>query len=83
VTISDLATHPFAYVTVNELADYWRITPARILTAIQAGELEAIEFGAGTCRIATRAAQEFEERARYKASPWPRGAWRDGKPWPK
>jgi hypothetical protein len=82
VTILDLATHPFAFVTINELAEYWRITPAQVLEVVDSGHLEAIEFGGGARRVMAQAALEFERRARVRTTtptwgpvlPWPQSA---------
>jgi excisionase family DNA binding protein len=72
VAILDLSTHPFAFVTVNELAKYWRVTSGLVREAIEAGELEAITFRGGKWRITTRAAIAFEQKARVKGTEWPR-----------
>jgi excisionase family DNA binding protein len=62
--IRDLATHPVAYVSVGELADYWRISRKQIYKQIDAGTLEAIRLGPRLFRIRTSVARNFEESAR-------------------
>jgi excisionase family DNA binding protein len=62
--IRDLSTHPVAYVSVGELADYWRISRKQIYKQIDAGTLEAIRLGPRLFRIRTTVARNFEESAR-------------------
>ena len=62
--ILDLATHPVPYVSVGELANYWRISRKQIYKQIDAGTLEAIRLGPRLFRIRTSVAREFEENAR-------------------
>jgi excisionase family DNA binding protein len=60
MAILDLAFHPFAYVTINELAEYWRLGRRRVLDHIKAGHVEAIQLGPGLYRIRTITALTFE-----------------------
>jgi excisionase family DNA binding protein len=62
MAIIDLASHPYCFITVGELAEYWRLSRRRILEHLSAGHLEAIQFGA-IVRIRTDAARQFEQRA--------------------
>ena len=62
--IRDLSTHPVAYISVGELADYWRISRKQIYKQIDAGTLEAIRLGPRLFRIRTTVARNFEESAR-------------------
>ena len=64
MSIRDLSTHPLAYVSVGELASYWRISRKQIYKQIDAGTLLAIRLGPRLFRIRTCVAREFEERAR-------------------
>lgn len=77
--IRDLSTHPVAYVSVGELADYWRISRKQIYKQIDAGTLEAIRLGPRLFRIRTTVARNFEESARMSPAtgqqpPTPRAA---------
>jgi hypothetical protein len=63
MAIVDLAVHPYAFVTVAELACYWRLPNRAVLDYIYGGGLEAIRFGPGVYRIRTKTALEFERRA--------------------
>jgi excisionase family DNA binding protein len=62
--IRDLSTHPVPYVSVGELASYWRISRKQIYKQIDAGTLEAIRLGPRLFRIRTSIARQFEESAR-------------------
>jgi excisionase family DNA binding protein len=64
--IRDLLTHPFPYVSVGELASYWRVGRKQIYKQIDAGTLEAIRLGPRLFRIRTSVARDFEERARMR-----------------
>jgi excisionase family DNA binding protein len=64
MAIRDLSTHPLAYVSVGELASYWRISRKQIYKQIDAGTLPAIRLGPRLFRIRTCVAREFEENAR-------------------
>ena len=63
MAIVDLDVHPYAFVTVAELACYWRLPTRAILDYVYAGTLEAIRFGPGVYRVRTKTALEFERRA--------------------
>jgi excisionase family DNA binding protein len=67
VTIINLATHPEAYVTVRELAEYWQVSRRVIYKQIEAGTLESIRLGPRLLRIRTSVAIEFERTARMRA----------------
>jgi len=60
--IDDLAEHPLSYVSVSELADYWRVSRRYLYKQVQAGSLEAIYLGPKSYRIPKEAALEFERR---------------------
>jgi excisionase family DNA binding protein len=66
MTIINLATHPEAYVTVRELAEYWQVSRRVIYKQIEAGTLESIRLGPRLLRIRTVVAQEFEQAARMR-----------------
>jgi hypothetical protein len=63
MAIVDLAVHPYAYVTIAELAGYWRLPQSSVMAYVRAGHFEAIKFGAGIYRVRTRTALEFERRS--------------------
>jgi excisionase family DNA binding protein len=67
MSIRDLATHPLAFVSVGELASYWRISRRQIYKQIDAGTLPAIRLGPRLFRIRTSVARAFEESARLSA----------------
>jgi excisionase family DNA binding protein len=67
----DLSTHTVAYVSVGELATYWRISRKQIYKQIDAGTLPAIRLGPRLFRIRTCIAREFEERARMAPAQMP------------
>ncbi len=62
MAIMDLALHPFAYVTIAELSDYWRVSRIRVLEHIAAGRFEAIEFAPGIYRVRASTALAFERQ---------------------
>jgi excisionase family DNA binding protein len=62
--VEHLRTHPGAYVTVSELAGYWRVSRKQIYKQIEAGTLLAIRLGPRLLRIATSEALEFERQAK-------------------
>jgi excisionase family DNA binding protein len=64
MSIRDLSTHPLAFVSVGELASYWRISRRQIYKQIEAGTLPAIRLGPRLFRIRTSVARTFEESAR-------------------
>lgn len=62
--VVDLASHPDAFVTVAQLAEYWQISRKQVLKLIESGSLEAIRLGAKTYRIRATAALHFESMGR-------------------
>ena len=64
MSIRDLTTHAAAYVSVGELASYWRISRKQIYKQIDAGTLSAIRLGPRLFRIRTCVARQFEDSAR-------------------
>jgi excisionase family DNA binding protein len=64
MVIKDLASHPAAFVTVAELAEYWAVSRKQILTQVSSGALEAMRLGPHLCRIRTEAALRFERGRR-------------------
>jgi excisionase family DNA binding protein len=68
MAIVDLETHPAPYLTVSELAEYWKVSRNHIRKAIQSGKLAALRFGPHVCRIATSAACQYERHARLNAA---------------
>jgi hypothetical protein len=69
MAILDLATHPWAYVTVGELADYWRVSAQQVMTYLASGAFEGINLGPGVYRIRTSAALDFERRSNIVPQP--------------
>ncbi len=64
MSIRDLSTHLNPYVSVGELASYWRVSRKQIYKQIEAGTLPAIRLGPRLFRIRTEVARTFEEDAR-------------------
>jgi excisionase family DNA binding protein len=64
--IIELETHPDAYVTTSDLADYWRVSRKQIYKQIDAGTLKAVRLGPRLLRISTADAIRFEERAKMQ-----------------
>lgn len=69
MAIQDLASHPAAYVSVEELARYWGVSRTRLRKYIESGELEAMVLGPRLVRISTRAALELEQGIRTGTPP--------------
>jgi excisionase family DNA binding protein len=67
--LTDLKSHPEAYVTIGELAEYWMVSRKQIYKQIDAGTLRAIRLGPRLLRIRTADAIEFEQRAKMKSEP--------------
>ena len=61
--IRELSTHPEAYVSVGDLASYWRVSRKYIYKLIDAGSLPAIQLGERLFRIPTEGAWAFETRS--------------------
>ena len=63
VRIKVLEDHAAPYVTVEELAAYWRVSRKLIYNRVSTGELPAVRFGPRLLRVRTSEAIKFE-RAR-------------------
>jgi hypothetical protein len=61
--ITDLQDHSEPFVTMSELADYWRVSRKQIYKQIQAGALRTTCLAPGLLRISTVDAIRFEEMA--------------------
>lgn len=58
--IDDLDTHQAKYVTVEELAEYWKITPKTIYRHIEKGALpNTVKLPGGAIRIPTVEARSY------------------------
>jgi excisionase family DNA binding protein len=64
MAIKDLAAHPAAYVSVSELAEYWKLDRHQIYKFIDLGGLRAIRLGPRTFRVHVEDAREFERDAK-------------------
>jgi excisionase family DNA binding protein len=79
MAIRNLATHALPYVTVRELAEYWRVSQKQIRQRVAAGNLSGLRLGPRLCRISVASALAFEraseqalsERARTNNTPTP------------
>jgi excisionase family DNA binding protein len=60
MAITNLATHAAPYVTVRELADYWRISQKQIRRRVAEGRLSGLRLGPRICRISVASALAFE-----------------------
>lgn len=61
--INELEQHPESFVTVEQLASYWKVSRKYVRRLIEADILEAARFGPRTYRVPTCAAREFEKRS--------------------
>jgi excisionase family DNA binding protein len=61
MAIQDLSSHPRVYVSVAELAAYWRVSRRYLYKQVETGALDAIRFGPRSFRISVPAALEFEQ----------------------
>jgi excisionase family DNA binding protein len=64
--ITNLRSHPNAYVTIADLATYWGVSRKQIYKQIQAGTLGAIKLGPRLLRVRTIDAARFEHDARMR-----------------
>jgi len=64
--LRNLKTHPGAYVTPGELAEYWLVNRRQIYKQIDAGTLPAIRLGPRLWRVRTADAIEFERAANMR-----------------
>ena len=62
--ITDLATHPHAFVSVSAFAEHLSVKDKMVRKWIRAGVLPAYRF-AGQWRIAVKDAAAFVERGRF------------------
>jgi excisionase family DNA binding protein len=60
MAINNLATHAAPYVTVRELAEYWRVSQKQIRQRVAAGHLSGLRLGPRICRISVTSALAFE-----------------------
>ena len=60
MAIHDLGNHPRAYVSLTELAEYWRVSRRVLYKQVQIGALGALRFGSRSFRISVPAAVRFE-----------------------
>ena len=77
MAINNLANHAAPYVTVRELADYWRVSQKQIRRRVAEGRLSGLRLGPRICRISVASALAFE-RASEQALVQP--ARNDAKP---
>lgn len=64
--ITDLQTHPDAFVTVPAFAEYVGVTQKQVRKWITAGVLDGYRLGGTEWRIRTADAITFVERNRYQ-----------------
>jgi excisionase family DNA binding protein len=67
MAIHNLANHTAPYVTVRELAEYWRVSQRQIRQRVATGHLSGLRLGPRICRISVASALAFE-RASAEAS---------------
>jgi excisionase family DNA binding protein len=60
MAIHNLANHAAPYVTVRELAEYWRVSQKQIRQRVAAGHLSGLRLGPRICRISVASALAFE-----------------------
>jgi excisionase family DNA binding protein len=67
--VHSLETHTRAYLTVQELAEYWYISPRAVHRLIESGALRAVHLGPRSVRISTVDARECEEQMKLQTIP--------------
>lgn len=60
MAITNLANHAAPYVTVRELAEYWRVSQKQIRQRVADGRLSGLRLGPRICRISVASARAFE-----------------------
>jgi len=69
--IRDLASHPSAYVTIREFADYLGVSGRQVRKWIAAGQLEVVRFGPRQARVTRVSALHLERTlSRLPAQPF-------------
>jgi excisionase family DNA binding protein len=68
MAIHDLANHTAPYVTVRELAEYWRVSQKQIRQRVSAGHLSGLRLGPRICRISVTSALAFERASEQALS---------------
>jgi excisionase family DNA binding protein len=68
MAIQNLATHAAPYVTVRELAEYWRVSQRQIRQRIATGHLSGLRLGPRICRISVASALAFERASAEESS---------------
>jgi excisionase family DNA binding protein len=63
--LTDLQAYSGPFVTVSQLADYWKVSRKHVLKLIESGHLEAVRLGPKTHRVSVNSAVAFERRSRY------------------
>ena len=63
MAIRNLVDHAVPYVTVRELAEYWRVSQKQIRRRMAAGYLSGVRLGPRICRISVASALAFERAA--------------------
>jgi hypothetical protein len=73
MAIHNLAEHAVPYVTVRELAEYWRVSQKQIRRRVAAGFLSGLRLGPRICRITVASALAFERASEQALSQGIRG----------
>jgi excisionase family DNA binding protein len=68
MAIYNLANHAAPYVTVRELAEYWRVSQKQIRQRVAAGHLSGLRLGPRICRISVASALAFERASEQALS---------------
>lgn len=68
MAIQNLTTHAAPYVTVRELADYWRVSQKQIRQRVADGHLSGLRLGPRICRISVVSALAFERASEQALS---------------
>lgn len=74
MAITNLSNHTSPYVTIRELAEYWRVSQKQIRRRLAEGRLIGLRLGPRICRISVASARAFErgsEQALSSPSPSP------------
>jgi excisionase family DNA binding protein len=60
MAIHNLANHAAPYVTVRELAEYWRVSQKQVRRRVASGSLRGLRLGPRIWRITVASALAFE-----------------------
>jgi excisionase family DNA binding protein len=77
MAIQDLNNHANIFVSIAELAAYWRVSRRYLYRQVELGALDAIKLGPRSYRISVASALQFE-RAHSSSDHWTTSVATDG-----